>query len=219
MPAITVDDILVLPMVTEAAPAVVEREVREVSAGLFHGVRWWVNLPSRLKTAPPRYGDIRRGEAAPLSSADGGALPRVIAGEMGGRTGPGITRAPISLAHVYPSRGARLRPPWRPDFNAPACALPGSGSVGAGPRPARKGQIAVYGGCGVVTVAAAAEQDSRSPQSEVLVLVGKPPREPVAVCGPFVMNTRQELYKASEDDRAGRLGSIPAESDPVHDVL
>ncbi|GGT59816.1 hypothetical protein GCM10010207_69190 [Streptomyces atratus] len=52
-----------------------------------------------------------------------------------------------------------------------------------------------------------------------MVLGGKPIREPVAVYGPFAMNTREELHKASEDYRAGRLGSIPAEPDPIHDVL
>ncbi|MFE5096793.1 pirin-like C-terminal cupin domain-containing protein [Streptomyces sp. NPDC056638] len=98
--------------------------------------------------------------------------------------------------------GARLRP----DFNALACALTGLGSVGEEQRPARMGQLAVYGGCDMVTGATDAGQDSRSPQLEMLVLGG----EPVAVYGPFVMNTRQELYKASVDYGPGRRRSSPS---------
>ena len=60
-----------------------------VSGGLFHGFQLWVNLPSALKMTPPRYQDIRAGQVALLSSADGGALLRVIAGSFGGHSGPG----------------------------------------------------------------------------------------------------------------------------------
>src|SRR6266550_6668341 len=50
-----------------------------MSGGLFHGIQLWVNLPKAQKWAPPRYQDIRGGDSALLSTADGGALIRVIA--------------------------------------------------------------------------------------------------------------------------------------------
>ena len=76
-----------------------------VSGGLFHGIQLWVNLPARLKMTPPRYQDIRAGQVALLSSADGGALLRVIAGSFGEHDGPGITHTPISLLHATVSAG------------------------------------------------------------------------------------------------------------------
>jgi redox-sensitive bicupin YhaK (pirin superfamily) len=45
---------------------------------------------------------------------------------------------------------------------------------------------------------------------EVLVIGGRPIREPVAWGGPFVMNTRAEVVQAFEDFQAGRLGTIPS---------
>ncbi|MFE5096794.1 hypothetical protein ACFRCI_42435 [Streptomyces sp. NPDC056638] len=81
---------------------------------LFHGLRRGVNLPSRLKAAPPRCQDIRRGEAAPLSFAGGGVLPRVIVGEMDGRADPGTTHTSILRAHVCPVPGCgRTSMRWR----------------------------------------------------------------------------------------------------------
>ena len=77
-----------------------------VRGGLFHGFQLWVNLPARLKWSPPRYQDIRGGAVTLLSSPDGGALLRVIAGEVAGHQGPGITYTPIGLLHAALAPGA-----------------------------------------------------------------------------------------------------------------
>ncbi len=180
------------------------------SGGLFHGIQLWVNLPSSLKMTEPRYQDIRGGEVALLSSEDGGALLRVIAGEVAGHAGPGSTHTPIAMVHVTVSPGAQLDLPWRPDFNALAYVLAGTGTVGTEKIPVRTGNLTVFGPGDAITLAADAEQDSRYPNLEVLLLGGQPIREPVAAQGPFVMNTRAELIQAFEDYQAGRLGTIPA---------
>ncbi|WP_213454607.1 pirin family protein [Rhizomonospora bruguierae] len=181
-----------------------------VSGGLFHGFQLWVNLPRTLKFTAPRYQDIRAGKVVLLSSPDGGALLRVIAGEVAGYRGPGVTHTPISLVHATLAPGASLTLPWQPEYNALVYAMAGTGSVGAERRPIRMGQLAVYGSGDTVTVAADAAQASNSPHLDVLILGGRPIREPVAAYGPFVMNTRAELVQAFEDFQAGRLGTIPA---------
>ncbi len=181
-----------------------------VSGGLFHGIQLWVNLPAKDKWSPPRYQDIRAGKVSLLSSADGGALVRVIAGELDGHAGPGVTYTPITLAHATVSPGASVTLPWRPDFNALVYVLSGEGTVGAERRPVRSGQLAVLGAGSSVTVAGDPTQDSRTPALDLLLLGGRPIREPVAMYGPFVMNTRDEVVRAFEDFQAGRLGTVPA---------
>jgi redox-sensitive bicupin YhaK (pirin superfamily) len=190
-----------------------------MSGGLFHGVQLWVNLPRVQKFATPRYQDIRAGQVALLTYPDGGSLVRVIAGELDGHAGPGITHTPISVVHATVTPGAQLRLPWRADFNALAYVLAGEGTVGAERRPVRTGQLAVFGPGDTVTVAADPTQQARYPELELLLLGGRPIREPVAAYGPFVMNTREELVQAFEDFQAGRLGTIPADVRPGHDVL
>jgi len=181
-----------------------------VSGGLFHGIQLWVNLSSAKKWVDPRYQDIGRDSVTLLSSPDGGALVRLIAGTVGDHSGPGITYSPISLVHATVAAGARLELPWDPGYNALVYALAGRGRVGSDLRPFAAGQLAALGSGDTVVTEADARQDERSPSLEVLILGGRPIGEPVAHYGPFVMNTRQELLQAFDDFEKGRIGTIPA---------
>jgi len=178
--------------------------------GLFHGVQLWVNLPKVQKWTPAEYQDLEADQVALIASDDAGAFVRLIAGDLGDHQGPGRTRTPITYGHVTVSPGARLQLPWRPEFNALVYVLAGRGAVGPERRPIVAGQMAVLGGGEFVTIVGEAKQDSHSPALEALVLGGRPIREQVAWHGPFVMNTREEIFQAIEDYHAGRMGSIPA---------
>jgi redox-sensitive bicupin YhaK (pirin superfamily) len=181
-----------------------------VSGGLFHGIQLWVNLPKAEKWAPPRYQDLRATEVSLLSSPDAGALVRVIAGEVAGHAGPGQTYTPMTMLHVTLAPGAALELPWREDFNALAYVLAGAGSAGTEKVAVSTGQLVAFGPGDAIRLEASKGQESRSPELEVLVLGGRPIKEPVAWYGPFVMNTKDELLQAFEDYQAGKLGTIPA---------
>ncbi len=180
------------------------------SGGLFHGVQLWVNLPAAEKWVNPRYQDIRAGQVGLLSSADGGAVIRVIAGDVAGGSGPGVTHTPMAMTHITVSAGERVVLPWSRDHNALVYTLSGTGTVGTEARPIGSGQLAVFGAGDALTITADGAQESRSPALDVLVLGGRPIREEIAWYGPFVMNTQDELRQAFEDFRAGRMGTVPA---------
>jgi hypothetical protein len=182
-----------------------------VSGGLFHGIQLWVNLPKADKMIAPRYQDIGSSNVVLLSSPDGGALLRVIAGDVGDHVGPGSTHSPMAMVHATVAPGAKLDIPWRRDFNALVYVLGGDGTVGDGGQRVGTGQLAVFGDGDSITVAADARQESRTPNLDVLVLGGRPIGEPVYAYGPFVMNTKEEVAQAFEDYQAGRLGTIPAD--------
>ncbi|GBG37910.1 pirin family protein [Mycobacterium montefiorense] len=180
------------------------------SGGVFHGIQLWVNLPKKDKFAAPRYQAIDGNDVKLLASDDGGALVRIIAGEVDGHRGPGATHTPITLAHTTIQQGARINIPWRRDFNALVYVLSGSGSVGPVGYPIHAGQLAVLGAGDRITVAADTPGDSSLTSAiEVLLLGGQPIREPVFHYGPFVMNSRAELIEALEDYQAGKFGNIP----------
>jgi quercetin 2,3-dioxygenase len=183
------------------------------SGGLFHGVQLWVNLPKKDKFATPRYQSIEGADAGLLASSDGGALLRVIAGDIGGHQGPGVTHTPITLAHATIQNGAQMNVPWPRDFNALVYVLSGNGYVGPVAHPIHQGQLAVLGPGDRITVGAEAEQDSRTGSAiDVLLLGGRPIREPVFHYGPFVMNSKAELVEAMEDFQAGKFGKIPPDA-------
>jgi redox-sensitive bicupin YhaK (pirin superfamily) len=181
------------------------------SGGLFHGIQLWVNLPAAEKWVPPRYQDLESRAVTLLASPDGGALVRIIAGEVAGHRGPGTTHTPMTMVHATVSPGGRLVLPWDPGYNALVYVLAGQGTVGPDGQPLHAGELAVLGDGGALTVTADATQESRSKSMDVLVLGGRPIGEPVVWYGPFVMNTQEEIARAFEDYREGRLGVVPAD--------
>lgn len=188
------------------------------AGGVFHGLQLWVNLPGKDKMTAPGYQNLEGSDVALLSSPDGGALLRLIAGNLAGQTGPGSTRTPMAMLHATLAPGAGIDLPWRPDFNALVYVLAGAGRVGVAGRPFATGQLAVLGAGDLITLRANDVQESRHGALDVVVLGGRPIREPVAQYGPFVMNTRAELQQAVEDYQAGRLGIIPANALMPHVV-
>ncbi|MER5440913.1 pirin family protein [Streptomyces sp. NPDC002790] len=187
-----------------------------MSGGLFHGLQLWVNLPAKDKMKSPRYQDIRGGQVKLLTTDDGGALLRVIAGELDGNDGPGITHTPITMVHATVRPGAEATLPWREDYNGLVYVLAGKGTVGPDRRPVHTGQTAVFGAGSSLTVRADESQDANTPDLEVVILGGQPIREPMAHYGPFVMNNKAELQQAFDDFQAGRLGVIPSKERLPH---
>src|SRR6476620_4318137 len=154
------------------------------TGGPSHGVQLWVNLPRSLKMTPPRYQSITSDALRLLTSDDGGALVRLIAGDVAGFEGPGVTHTPITYLHATLAPGAKLSVPWNTAFSAFAYVLTGHGTVGAEQRPVEEGQLVVFGPGDHVVVTAA---DRRAEPLEVLMLGGLPIREPIMHYGPFVM--------------------------------
>ena len=188
-----------------------ERAFRD--GGPAHGVQLWVNLPSRLKFTPPRYQAITGDDLVLLSSDDGGALVRLIAGDLAGHPGPGSTRtrrSPTRTRRCRPGARARRCRGTRRSTRSPTCCSaratrapsgrPVDGPRARGVRARRRDHAARRRPPGRTVTDAL----------EVLLLGGLPIREPIAHYGPFVMNTRDEIIQAVDDFNAGRMGTIPA---------
>ena len=186
------------------------------SGGLFHGVQLWINLPTDKKRIAPQYQDLQGLDSSMVSSPDGGALVRILAGQVAQFAGPGISHTPLAITHVTLAPGAEIEIPWRKDFNALAYVLTGDGAVGAELRPIGTGQMAVLADGDTVKLRANQSQESRSPNLDVFLIGGVPLREPVFQYGPFVMSTKAEVMEAFEDFQAGRFGHIPADALAPH---
>ena len=191
-------------------------EALVMSGGTFHGVQLWINLPKAKKRIEPAYQDLQGIDSATVSSADGGALIRVLAGELDGHRGPGISHTPLTIAHITVAPGARVEIPWRQDFNALAYVLAGNGKVGAQLQPIHMGQMAVLTDGDYVVLQADQVQDSKNLNLDVFLLGGVPLRETYFQYGPFVMSTKEEIIQAMEDFQKGRFGHIPPDAIMPH---
>ncbi|HEV7526458.1 MAG TPA: pirin family protein [Acidimicrobiia bacterium] len=178
-----------------------EKMLRE--GGLMHGLQLWVNLPRADKLTPPRYQDLSGDKITLARSADGRTLVRLVAGELGGQTGPGSTHTPIVYAHATIAAGGKLALEWPGEYNALVYVLRGQVRVGGDARTVGEHQLAVLGREGETLVI---EADA---DADVLLLGGRPLHEPVAWYGPFVMNTKQEILDSLDLYESGKLGTIP----------
>ena len=161
----------------------------------------------RDKMIAPRYQNLDGDRVTLLSSPDGGALVRLIAGDIAGHE---AARRDAHTDHRRPRHAVARRPaddlPWRREFNALAYMLSGRGTAGTEAAPVQGGQLVVFGAGDTITLTAAEHE-----ALDVYLFGGRPIGEPVAAYGPFVMNTRDELAQAFEDFQSGRLGTIPAD--------
>jgi redox-sensitive bicupin YhaK (pirin superfamily) len=176
--------------------------------GLMHGLQLWVNLPRAEKLVPPAYQDLDRDKITYARTDDGRTLVRLIAGELGGQHGPGSTHTPIVYAHATIAAGGKLSVAWPTDYNALVYVLGGKVRVADDARQLGEHQLAVLTRDGD-TLAITADEDA-----DVLLLGGRPLREPVAWYGPFVMNTKQEILDSLDLYEKGALGAIA----PRHEV-
>ena len=175
--------------------------------GPNHAVQLWVNLPASHKMTPPRYQALTGQALTMLASDDGGALIRLIAGELAGLTGPGVTHTPITYAHATLAPTSSITVPWTPAFSSFAYVLTGRGTAGTEKAPIEGGQLVLFGPGDHLELAA----NPGAEPLDVLLLGGLPLREAISHYGPFVMNTRQEISQAIADYESGRLGIIPAD--------
>jgi len=172
----------------------------------MHGFQLWVNLPQRDKMIRPHYQEIPAAKIPTATSADGKVSVRVIAGEAMGVKAVINTRTPIIYLHWTVKPGGRIVQPVPAEYSAFAYVFSGEGLIGRDEKAAVEHQMVIFVGDGDA-VSIAAPSTSSAPL-EVLLIGGVPLREPVARYGPFVMNTKEEIIRAFEDYREGRMGEI-----------
>ncbi|MFC6839277.1 pirin family protein [Xanthomonas theicola] len=184
-----------------AGRGLVHSEMPEQESGRMRGFQLWVNLPARDKMGAPRYQEFAP-ERIPLTQPAPGVAVKVIAGQVGDVAGPIAQPAtdPLYL-DIALAAGVRWDYVLPAGHNAFAYAYEGAATLGEGEsaRALPAQTLAVLGGGDLLQLQAGAAG------ARLIVVAGRPLREPVARHGPFVMNTRQELMQAFVDFREGRF--------------
>ncbi|MBS1255957.1 MAG: putative quercetin 2,3-dioxygenase [Deltaproteobacteria bacterium] len=165
--------------------------------GKMHGFQIWINLPKERKMIPPRYQDTISEKIPEVILDDGKSKIRVIAGEFNGVKAVIETNTPILYLHVMLEPGMGFRQPASATDNIMAYLISGEGVFGEGEntRTAVEGQLVLFAHDGD-EVSLRSSQDS---SLELLLLGGTPINEPMVRYGPFVMNTKEEIFQAFRD--------------------
>jgi len=184
-----------------AGRGVIHSELPEQQGGRMEGFQLWLNLPAKDKLTAPWYRDIQRSEIPQFLTPEGVTV-RVIAGASCGVAGAmkRETTEPLYLDLHLPA-GTRFAQSLAPEFNAFVYVY--RGEIHIGDRQAPQQRMAI--------LANDAESDGviihADVPSRVLLVAGRPLREPIAQYGPFVMNTQDEIFQAINDFREGRLAA------------
>ncbi|MBJ6982532.1 pirin family protein [Luteimonas sp. MC1572] len=189
-----------------AGRGLVHSEMPEQQEGRMRGFQLWVNLPAKDKMTAPRYQEFAP-ERIPLVAVAEGVEVRVVAGEVSGDDGVRV-RGPIEQPATDPmyldaslAPGAAWEHRLPEGHNAFAYVFEGDALLGSGDeaRQLVAHELGILGGGDLLRVQAGAAG------TRLLLVSGRPLREPVARHGPFVMNTREELMQAFVDLQEGRF--------------
>ncbi|MGO4740760.1 pirin family protein [Bosea sp. 2KB_26] len=171
--------------------------------GTLEMVQLWVNLPAKDKNAAPGYQTLLDREIPAVTLPDDAGVLRVIAGTYQGHPGPARTFTPIDIWDLRLKRDGTTSLVLPEGHTLGVAVLRGNVLIN-GADKVREAQFALLDrNGGELTLEA--ETDA-----SVLIVSGAPIDEPVAMHGPFVMNTREEIRQAMSDFQSGKFGEIPA---------
>ena len=189
-----------------AGRGLVHSEMPEQEEGRMRGFQLWVNLPAKDKMIEPRYQEFAP-DRIPVAQPAAGVEVRVVAGEVVSADG-GRVQGPIEQPATSPlylditlAAGVAWEHRLPEGHNAFAYVFEGGATVGRGDeaRPLSSQELAILGGGDLLHI------EAGTAGARVLLVAGRPLREPVARHGPFVMNTRQEVMQAFVDFQEGRF--------------
>ncbi len=170
--------------------------------GPFEMVQLWVNLPAKDKRSPPRYQAITHADIPTVALPGTANRARVIAGELGGVTGPAQTFTPIHVWDLRLDGDTPVELTVPEGYTTLLAVLRGSLRVNGSDESIGAAEVALF------DRARAGIRIDRAEQATALLLCGEPIDEPIVGQGPFVMNTPQEIRQAIVDYQSGRMGHL-----------
>jgi quercetin 2,3-dioxygenase len=174
-----------------------------------HVLQLWVNLPGEQKMIENRYQDLRAADR-PVMERDGARLD-VISGRVDDVFGAALNNWPISGTLITVEPNASLEYPVPAADRAFFYVM--SGEVTIDGHDLRSGQIAWSDPVPQATVSAITLSTGGGDEpSVVMVYSGQPIRQPVAMGGPFVMNSQAEIEQAFRDFHSGKFGDVPRQA-------
>ncbi|KAL1903005.1 RNA pol II transcription cofactor [Sporothrix stenoceras] len=177
------------------------------------GLQLWVDLPQDLKNCEPRYRDLRAAEIPTADVDDGKVHIKVISGQSHGIDSvKDLAYTPVWILDFTVKPGGKVAQPLPANWNAFAYILEGNVNFSNGeeePKKVEQYNNVVFGpeGDGITV---SVDESATEPARFVLV-AGTPLDQPIVQYGPFVVNSKEEVYKALMDYQTHSNGFERAE--------
>lgn len=188
-----------------AASGVLHKEFHETewskTGGEFQMVQLWVNLPAKDKMSPPKYQALTKEQMNRVALPNDDGEIEIIAGDYKGNKGPAATFSPVHLYNVRLKKGAKTELSFPSNYTTAMLMIEGDAKVND-QTMVPQDHFAMFSDDGETFTLEALTD------TVILILSGKPLKEPIASHGPFVMNTHQELIEAFEDFNMGKFGYL-----------
>lgn len=168
--------------------------------GNFEMVQLWVNLPKKFKQEKPHYQAITSRQMGNIVLENNMGAVAVIAGELNGTRGPASTYSPVILANVKLNANATFNTQITETFNTSILVVNGRATING--QAVNEHSFVLFKNEGI-DVEIMANEDAT-----LLIMSGEPLNEPIASYGPFVMNTKEEIYDAITEYQQGKFGIL-----------
>lgn len=183
-----------------AGSGVIHSEMPQQKEGRMRGFQLWLNLAAKDKMQPASYSDVPAADIPVLPRPTGHI--KAIAGEVQGSLGPvrGHIARPMTeplYLDIVVDKGAYTESFAVPEDDTVLVYVYEGSAVVGGTR-VEKSRMVRLSRQGAVEIAAEGP-------AKLLLIAGRPLREPIVHYGPFVMNTREEIEQALTDYRNGTL--------------
>ena len=182
-----------------AGRGVIHSEIPEQEHGVMEGFQLWLNLPAQRKMAEPWYQDFPSAKIPEYVTPENVTV-RVIAGNSNGVAGV-VSREstePLYL-DIHMPAGASFSTALPATHNAFIYVYRGAVNIGNATVESQR--------MGILDNAASADglTVSATEDARLILVAGKPLKEPIVQYGPFVMNTQEEIRRALNDYNSGHF--------------
>jgi quercetin 2,3-dioxygenase len=188
-----------------AASGVLHKEFHEgewsKQGGDFQMVQLWVNLPAKDKMSTPKYQALENKQINRYYLPNDDGEMEIIAGEYNNIKGSATTFTPLHLFNATLKATATLDFDFPKHFNTAIVVIEGDIVINE-KDTVKTDYFALLANDGEKFTIKATSN------TKFLVLSGAPINEPIVAHGPFVMNTKQEIYQAFEDYENGKFGVL-----------
>jgi redox-sensitive bicupin YhaK (pirin superfamily) len=163
-------------------------------------IQLWVNLPADMKMVEPRYQGFQREEIPLFETEDKKVKVQVVSGDFQGLTGPVDSLTGIRALAIRTEARGHIQIEESEDNNLLLYMLHGSAEVN-GESLSTHTMLTFHPDGEIINIQADSE-------SLLLYVAGKPIEERLAMYGPFVMNSHDEIVEAVQDFQKGKMGTL-----------